>query len=107
VSDTISIRHAFVQQFGEANAAAIEAAATSHENDIHGNPGGDPFKWAICICIGYDCITRYAAGHGITADPSEVQAWVIEHGDLASHDGDVDYLAAMAGVYADWMAVES
>lgn len=99
----MSVRVAFVEAFGEANAAAVENAARGHMNGIHDNQGSDPFRWAIAICIGNECLGRYAEDHGITATPEELRAWVLEHGDLASHDGDVDYLALLAGAYDGWV----
>jgi hypothetical protein len=104
---TESIRAAFAARFGEANAAAIESAATEHKNGVHDNPGSDPFKWALLIAIGSECITRFAGSHEITADPDEVKAWAYENADLASHDCDCDYLALMCGMYEGWVKVET
>jgi len=101
----MSIREAFADRFGEGEAAKIEAAAEMHANGVNdGNKGSDPFKWAIAICIGYQCteIDSYRAHHGITADHDEIKAWVYEHADLATHDGDVDYLTAFVGGYDGW-----
>lgn len=101
----MSIRAAFAGKFGEDQAAMIEAAAVQHVNSAHDDRGSDPFKWAIAICIGYECMTvdRYRDYHGITADAGELKAWVREHGGLASHNGDVDYLGAAAGAYEGWV----
>jgi hypothetical protein len=99
-----AVRELFVERFGEANAAAIEAAAEKHANGVNSNNrGSDPFRWAICICIGYECITEYSEENGIKADPAEIRAWVVEHGDLRNHDGDLDYLGLMVGAYGPWM----
>lgn len=99
---TTSIRAAFAARFGERNAANIEAAAVEHKNGVHDNPGSDPFKWALLIAIGHECMTQFADYHKITVDPDAVKAWIVEHADLASHDGDFDYLAAMCGAYEGW-----
>lgn len=99
----MSIRAAFVEAFTEADAAAIEQAAREHRNGVHDEPGSDPFKWAITICVGHECLTRFREHHGITADADDVKAWVYEHGDLASHDGDIDYLCAFLGGYDGWV----
>jgi hypothetical protein len=99
----MTIRDAFAAEFGKDTAAAIEAAAASHKNGVHDNPGSDPFKWALSICIGHECMSKYRDDHGVTADPEAIRLWVVEHGDLASHDGDVDYLALLCGVYDPWL----
>ena len=99
----MSIRAAFVDRFGEDNATAIEAAANEHKNGVHDSPGSDPFKWALLIAIGYECVTRYADYHHVTADQDELREWCLEHADLASHDGDCDFLAMIVGAYAGWV----
>lgn len=96
-----TVRDSFVAQFGEANAAAVESAAEGHKNGVH--QGSDPFKWAILICVGHECLGKYAEGHGITADLTAVQDWAYIDGDLASHDGDCDFLALMCGAYQGWV----
>ena len=101
----LSIRPAFVTVFGEGDATAIEAAAESHKNGIHDNPGSDYFRWAIAICIGYQCWDNesYREHHGIAADPAALRDWIYWHGDLINHDGDVDYLGVMVGVYEGYV----
>lgn len=97
-----SIRAAFADRFGKDQATAIYAAAVGHGNGINDkNKGDDPFKWALLVCIGYECMSkdRYREHHGITAPWPELEAWIIEHGDLASHTGDCDYLALFSGAY--------
>jgi hypothetical protein len=101
-----SIREAFAEKFGEDQAQLIEAAAESHANGVNSeNRGSDPFKWALLIAIGYQCaeIDSYRDYHGITAPWTDVKQWMIDHGDLGSHDGDGDYLAALAGSYGEYM----
>lgn len=98
----MSIRDAFVARFGEDAACAIEDAAVEHRNGVNDcNLGSDPFKWALLICIGYDCISReeYRAYHGITVGWLELCEWITAEADLGSHDGDCDYLALLSGAY--------
>ncbi len=99
--DKTSVRASFVTRFGEAEARAIESAAEGHTNGIHDRRGSDPFKWAICICIGYQCFEkeRFREHHDIKAPASYIDKWIIEEGDLANHDGDVDFIALMINAY--------
>jgi hypothetical protein len=96
----------FAAEFGEEAASKILAAAIEHNNDVHGNAGSDVFRWALCITIGFECwsVSKYAEYHGIEVDPGGVRDWIKEHAELSEHDGDVDYLAAMAGVYDEYVA---
>lgn len=73
------IRAAFVERFGEDNAAAIRNAAVGH---MHGAEVRSSFRWALAVAITYECLTRFREAHGITCDPGEVRAWVREHTDL-------------------------
>jgi phosphomannomutase len=103
---TATIRTKFVSAFDEETAAAIEAAANEHANGTNSeNKGTDPFKWALLIVIGYECASKnsYREYHGIKAEWSLLKAWIKEHADLASHDGDCDYLAMLAGAYNEFM----
>lgn len=102
----MSVRASFVERFSESDAAAIMAAAIEHENGVHDNRGSDPFKWALLIAIGHECIGRYAEHHGITVAEEDVRHWAVESADLRSHDGDCDYLALLAGAYDSWLAEE-
>lgn len=102
----MSVRDNFVAQFSETEARAIEDAARSHGNGINDvDKGSDEFKWAICICIGYQCmeLTQYRKHHGITAPFDELKQWIIDHGELDSHNGDVDYISAFIGKYNEYM----
>ena len=99
---------AFTERFGADQAAAIIAAAEQHRpNDD--NRGSDPFKWALVIAIGHECIThdRYRDQHGITAPTDDLKFWIRDHADLASHDGDMDWLAALAGAYDEYLPERS
>lgn len=98
----MSVREQFVEQFGEAEAAAVEAAAEEHAHGINDkNRGSDPFKWALLIAIGYQCMEtdHYRESHGIFAPWESLRDWMIESADLGSHDGDSDMLALFAGAY--------
>jgi hypothetical protein len=101
-----SVRGSFVEHFGEDQAALLESAANQHDNEIHPNRGSDPFKWACLICIGYDCVKRCAEYHGLSVDPEEFRTWCVEHGELASHDGDCDFLSLATGEYASFVKME-
>ena len=101
-----SVRESFVARFGEDQAKAIEDAAEMHKNGVHDNPGSDYFKWAILIAIGHECLSRFATSHGITVAEEDVRTWALEEGDLGSHDGDFDYLAAAVGAYKGWVREE-
>jgi hypothetical protein len=95
-----------VAQFGEEEAAKIETVAEQHGNGINDqNRGSDHFRWALCIAIGYECVSRdkFREYHGIAVDPQEFNAWVKAEAELDKHDGDCDYLALLAGVYNEFM----
>jgi hypothetical protein len=101
-----SIRADFVTYFGEHNAQCIEQAAEGHKNGIHDNPGSDPFKWAVLICIGYQCVENedYNRYHGFyDLDMESFGSWCRRNALLHTHDGDVDYLSLFAGVYDYYM----
>lgn len=105
----MSVRESFVERFGEAEAAAMEAAADQHRNGVNDeNLGSDPFKWALCIAIGYQCFVEeaYREKHGFRASLEELGWWIRNHGDLASHDGDFDILGALMGVYEPYIKQE-
>lgn len=74
-----------------------------------GNRGSDPFKWAILICIGYQCaeIPRYREYHGVTVPFEEFKQWVKDEGELGSHDGACDYLTLFCGGYNEYVPEKS
>ena len=95
-----TMREQFVQRFGEADAVAIERAACEHKNGIHDKMGSDPFRWALLICIGYECMSRFANYHQIATPFAEIDTWMLEHtADFAAYDGDSDFLALFGGAY--------
>jgi hypothetical protein len=92
--------------FGEDTAAKIEAAASEHSNGVNSKKkGDDPFKWALLICIGYECMEKptYRNSHGIKPAWSKLKAWIKKNGELHSHNGDCDYLSMMCGTYNEFM----
>ena len=100
------IRKKFVKAFGEKQATFVEKAANYHANGINSEcKGDDPFKWALLICIGYQCCEKgnYRKYHGITAPWAKIKAWIKKHGQLNSHVGDCDYLALLCGTYNEFM----
>ncbi len=101
----MSVRAKFAELFGEEQCAAIERAASGHKNGVHDREGSDPFKWALCICIGFECMSRdsFRAEHGITVPWEALRQAIKDHGALDTHDGDVDFLAMFAGVYQEFM----
>ena len=103
-------REAFVNLFGEDEAKALEGAAEHHKNGVHDRTGTDPFRWAICICIGYECFTKesYADYHGIKHGKA-IKNWLLQSEQrewMAAHDGDVDFLACFSGAYDPYMPVK-
>jgi len=99
----MSIRSAFVARFGEEQAQSFELAANQHVASE--NKGGDPFKWTLLVCIGWQCaeIAEYRQHHGITVPYQDLADWIKAHANLGTHDGDCDLIAAMAGKYGDLM----
>lgn len=105
----MSVRESFEQRFGSEQADALVSAAEQHDNDVHSNRGSDPFKWAVLIAIGYQCveIDEYRDSHGITVPWDDFRDWAKTDADLASHDGDCDYLSLMCGKYNEYMPEEA
>jgi hypothetical protein len=101
----MSTREKFVEKFGEEQAKRVYDAAVEHKNGLHDREGSDPFRWAIAICIGFECLSeeRYRKSHGITVPWEDIKRWIIEEGDLKNHDGDVDYLALCVGGYNEFV----
>ncbi len=104
------IREAFVERFGEDQALLIEIAASEHCASLpHSEPGheSDRFQNALLICIGHECWTHpdYAKHHGFK-EPGSIDAWVIEHGDLANYKGEPpDYTSFYLGRYNKYVGV--
>ncbi len=101
---SLSVRDSFAATFGEGQALAIERAADEH--DPGANYGTDPFKWAISIALGFECVSKdaYRDYHGITAPWEDIRAWIKSEADLGTHDGDVDVLSALVGVYSEFVS---
>lgn len=101
----MSIRTKFVEAFSESDAAAIEAAAQGHQSDWQtmDRKGSDPFKWALLMCISFECMGRFREDHGIQATSEALKDWVYNHADLGSHDGDADALGMLSGAYKGWV----
>ena len=101
----MSIREQFEKDFGKKQANAVMAAAEYHKNGVHDKMGSDPFRWAIAICLGYQCMEkdRFREYHGITIPWETVKEWIKVHGDLKNHDGDSDYLSLLCGVYNEFV----
>ena len=102
----MSIRDSFVEEFGEEQARCIEAAANHHNYvGMYNNKGSDPFKWAILVCISYQCmeIEEYRNNHGITVPFEQLQNWAVTKGNLNKYDGDYDSLSMLAGIYNKWL----
>lgn len=97
----------FINRFGTDNRDAILAAANEHKNGVHDRPGSDEFRWAILICLGYDCMSENYEYHHITAPFSEIDAFLKENTDyISKHDGDVDFMALFCGVYNVYVGKE-
>ena len=79
-----SVRTSFVEHFGEDQANNIMLAAETHKNGIHDKYGSDPFKWAICICIGYECLKRFAEFHNIIVPYNKLKEWILNCGELGT-----------------------
>lgn len=100
----MTFRDEFVEKFGEHNALKIEWAAQSHMNGAHDILGSDPFRWAILICIGSECISRFADHHKITCSWPDVREWLLTKKEyICAHDGDFDYIAAFCGAYDEFV----
>jgi len=93
----------FAAHFGMEQAEAVLAAGFMHNNDVHNDPGSDIFRWAVLLCIGYECFTRFRDDHGITVPEEDLRKWVLEEAELLIHDGDCDYLGLIAGAYDTWL----
>ena len=103
-----TVRNSFVKYFGEEAADCIVRAAEEHSNGVNcRNKGKDPFKWAITIVIGYQCIEadKYRSYHKVPDNLTWelFKDWVIKHGNLQSHTGDVDYLTLATGGYKEFI----
>jgi hypothetical protein len=98
-----SIYTDFCKVFGFSEADKLIAAALYHSNGVNNqNLGTDPFKWVLLINVGYQCVevNRYRKWHAIKIKWKKFKQWLIDHGkEIGEHDGDMDFLAMMAGAY--------
>jgi len=103
----MSTRESFVSAFGEAEAAAVEAAADMHRAElVEGyEMGSDAFRDCIVIAIGFECMEQdgYRDYHGIATPWISLRQWIKDNGRLPEHDGPIDYLAMYAGAYNEFM----
>ena len=104
----MTMRDDFIATFGIENTEAIERAADSHANDVTRRWGSDRFRWALVMCLGYQCMSKpeYREHHGITAPWDALDAWMQtpeRRAWFADHDGECDYLALLAGTYNPYM----
>lgn len=100
----------FVARFGEDEAQRIVDAASKHENGLHGKRGSDGFRWALLICIGYECMSKdsYRKDHGITTPWDDLNEWMLARPEwFSEHDGDVDFLSLACGVYQPYVGLEA
>ena len=102
----------FAERFGEANAQAVLDAAYAHSDQgwmiDSDDRGSNEFQWALLVCIGSECLTRYRGHHGITAGEDEIKQWVYLCADLGQYDGPPpDYLALMCGAYEGWVNTDA
>jgi len=99
----MGLREKFVARFGEDDAKAIEAAADRHvlKDGADARTGSDPFRWALVICIGYQCmeIEGYRKEHNIVSEWIDLQDWIIRNAELKDHDGGFDAISMFAGTY--------
>jgi len=88
----------FVERFGSEDAFRVLKAARSHAPEQ--DPGSDAFRWALLICVGYECLSRFADWHGFTCKWQDVKQWMKENAAyLRQHDGDIDTLSLACGAY--------
>ena len=103
-----STKESFIAHFGAEEAERIMCAAEEHMNGAHDESGSDVFRWAICICLGYECMSNetYRKYHGIITPWKDIKEWIKTYGNLEAHDGDVDYLSLFVGVYNEFVEEE-
>jgi len=97
-----NIREKFVEEWGEELATAIEKAADSHRDGVNDREIGDPFKWALLICIGYQCLEKkkFRKYHSMPDFSwKKLKRWIRDNAELGTYKGDLDYLALFCGTY--------
>ena len=105
----MNTREKFVKAFNEQTAQKIEACASEHGNGVNNkNKGSDPFKNALLIVIGYECVSRekffkYHKFDKKVISPFRFERWCKNEAELDKHDGDCDYLTLAGGGYRKFM----
>lgn len=100
------IREKFVKDWGEELTKKVESAANEHANGVNNVNIGDPFKWALLICIGYECLSapQCRKYHGIkNLNWSKMKQWIKDNAELKTYKGDLDYLALFTGGYKGFL----
>jgi len=105
VADDLMWEREFALAFGQDQVDLLMAAATEHKNGVHDDPKGNPFRWSVLICIGFECFSRpkFREYHGFTMEHDAAKQWFVDRSALHDYHGDVDYLSLMAGSYGEWM----
>ena len=96
------IREKFVKDWGEELAKKIEEAANCHRNGINDQNIGEPFQWALLICIGYECLSnkKYREFHNIPdINWRKLKKWIRDNAELESYKGDLDWVSFICGKY--------
>lgn len=102
----INARASFIEHFGEEQAAAIEAAAASHEGEtITKLIGTDRFVCCLLRCIDFECVSReeFREHHGITAPLEALQRWSRKEQILSHFKGDIPVFSLFAGAFNPWI----
>jgi len=105
----MTLQERFATEFGEEQAIAIINAAEEHSSEtIAKGQGSDPFKWALVICIDFDCWVkrRFRHYHKIKPSAFRIENWIIHHANLEDYDGDVPPISLVLGKYNKFMPVE-
>ena len=103
-------RDLFVAHFGEEEAILCEVAIDDHAKEIplDSKHGSDEFRWVLIRLIGFDCYgklePRRRKLHGFLATYEQFRAWAIAEAHLELFNGEPDYLAAILGIYNEYMS---
>lgn len=100
------IEKKFIKDWGKELADKVKEAAESHRNEVNGKNIGEYFKWALLICIGYQCleIPEYREYHNIpNLNWNKMKKWIRDNAELGTYQGDCDYLSIFSGKYNYFM----